>query len=166
MLRKRGLDALELTFYENRLRRTRRGGEAMPTLIEATWDGWFEEHDARVSTQGMTQGRERDLAKAVRGCRATGCSNARLATNSWSASTACERLPASESRPAHTYTSKEYHCEHAWTDATAEPAAPFTPATCGRRWSPLGQRLGRNSFAACTRLAAVRRVRYDAWWTP
>ena len=35
----------------------------MPTLIEATWDGWFEEHDARVSTQGMTQGRERDLAK-------------------------------------------------------------------------------------------------------
>ena len=67
MLRKRGLDALELTFYENRLRRTQRGGEAMPTLMEATWDGWFDEHDARVSTQartqGMTQGRKRDLAK-------------------------------------------------------------------------------------------------------
>ena len=63
MLRKRGLDALELTFYENRLQRTRRGGEAMPTLMEATRDAWFEERDARVSTQGMTQGRMRGLAK-------------------------------------------------------------------------------------------------------
>ena len=67
MLRKRGLDALELTFYESRLRRTRRGGEAMPTLMDATWDARFDEHDAGVSTQartqGMTQGRKCGLAK-------------------------------------------------------------------------------------------------------
>ena len=99
MLRKRGLDALELTFYENRLRRTRRGGEAMPTLMEATWDAWFEEHDARVSAQaraqGMTQGREQGLTQGRERGLAEGGSRMlrRMAERRFGARTA-ERLSA------------------------------------------------------------------------
>ena len=39
----------------------------MPTLMEATWDKWFEEHDAEVHAQGreqgLTQGREQGLTQ-------------------------------------------------------------------------------------------------------
>ena len=28
----------------------------MPTLMEATWDKWFEEHDAQMLAQGREQG--------------------------------------------------------------------------------------------------------------
>ena len=35
----------------------------MPTLMEATWDKWFEEHDAQVRAQGLTQGRAQGLTQ-------------------------------------------------------------------------------------------------------
>ena len=35
----------------------------MPTLMEATWDKWFEEHDAEVHARGLTQGREQGLTQ-------------------------------------------------------------------------------------------------------
>ena len=67
MLRRHGLDVLELSYYENRLRQAQRGGKTMPTLMEATWDAWFEEHDAQISAQareqGLTQGREQGLTQ-------------------------------------------------------------------------------------------------------
>ena len=67
MRRRRGMDTRELLYYENWLRQTRQGGETMPTLMEATWDKWFEEHDAEVHAQGreqgLTQGREQGLTQ-------------------------------------------------------------------------------------------------------
>ena len=67
MRRRHDMDTHELLYYENWLRRTRQGGETMPTLMEATWDKWFEEHDAEVHAQGreqgLTQGREQGLTQ-------------------------------------------------------------------------------------------------------
>ena len=67
MRQRRGMDTRELLYYENWLRQTRQGGETMPTLMEATWDKWFEEHDAEVHAQGreqgLTQGREQGLTQ-------------------------------------------------------------------------------------------------------
>ena len=37
----------------------------MPTLMEATWDKWFEEHDAEVHARGREQGREQGLAEGT-----------------------------------------------------------------------------------------------------
>ena len=37
----------------------------MPTLMEATWDKWFEEHDAQVHAQGLAQGRQEGLAEGA-----------------------------------------------------------------------------------------------------
>ena len=54
-----------LMYYENWLRRTRQGGQTMPTLMEATWDKWFEEHDAEVHARGREQGREQGLAEGT-----------------------------------------------------------------------------------------------------
>lgn len=58
MRRRRGLDTGQLSYYENWLRRARQGEQQMPTLMEATWDKWFEEHDAQILTQGREQGRQ------------------------------------------------------------------------------------------------------------
>ena len=33
----------------------------MPTLMEATWDKWFEEHDAQVRAEGRAEGAMRTL---------------------------------------------------------------------------------------------------------
>ncbi len=35
----------------------------MPTLMEATWDKWFEEHDAQVHAQGLAEGATRTLRR-------------------------------------------------------------------------------------------------------
>ena len=35
----------------------------MPTLMEATWDKWFEEHDAEVHARGLTEGAMRTLRR-------------------------------------------------------------------------------------------------------
>ena len=37
----------------------------MPTLMEATWDKWFEEHDAEVHARGREQGRQQGLAEGA-----------------------------------------------------------------------------------------------------
>ena len=59
----------------------------MPTLMEATWDKWFEEHDAQLLAQGLAQGRQEGLAEgAARTLR-------RLAVARFGARTA-ERLSA------------------------------------------------------------------------
>ena len=67
MRRLRGMATRELLYYENWLRRARQGGQAMPTLMEATWDKWFEEHDAQMLAQGrkqgLAQGREQGLTQ-------------------------------------------------------------------------------------------------------
>ena len=62
---RRGMDTRELLYYENWLRRMRQRGETMPTLMEATWDKWFEEHDAQGREQGLSQGREQGLAEGT-----------------------------------------------------------------------------------------------------
>ena len=56
MRRRRGMQTHGLLYYENWLRRVRQGEQRMPTLMEATWDKWFEEHDAQVHAQGREQG--------------------------------------------------------------------------------------------------------------
>ena len=63
MLRRHGLDVQELSYYENRLRQAQRGGKTMPTLMEATWDAWFEEHDAQISAQAREQGLTQGFAE-------------------------------------------------------------------------------------------------------
>ena len=65
MRRRRGMDTRQLSYYEDWLRRTRQGGQTMPTLMEATWDKWFEEHDAQVHAQGLAQGRQEGLAEGA-----------------------------------------------------------------------------------------------------
>ena len=76
MRRRHGMDTRELMYYENWLR-AQQGGQAMPTLMEATWDKWFEEHDAQMIAQGreqgltlgreqgLTQGREQGLTQGI-----------------------------------------------------------------------------------------------------
>ena len=69
MRRRRGMQTHGLLYYENWLRRVRQGEQRMPTLMEATWDKWFEEHDAQVHAegreQGLAQGRRLGLAEGT-----------------------------------------------------------------------------------------------------
>ena len=66
MRRRRGMETRELLYYENWLRGTRQGGRTMPTLMEATWDKWFEEHDAEVHARGREQGLAEGTMRTLR----------------------------------------------------------------------------------------------------
>ena len=63
MRRRRGMQTRGLLYYENWLRRVQQGGQRMPTLMEATWDKWFEEHDAQVRAEGRAEGAMRTLRR-------------------------------------------------------------------------------------------------------
>ena len=66
MRRRHSLDTRGLAYYEAWLDRARQGGRQMPTLMEATWDKWFEEHDAQMLAQGREQGRQEGRAEGSR----------------------------------------------------------------------------------------------------
>ena len=65
MRRRRRMETPELSYYEDRLRQAQRGGQTMPTLMEATWDKWFEEHDARILAQGRQLGLAEGSARGL-----------------------------------------------------------------------------------------------------